>query len=725
MELKSTANVKVGGLGESRQYSFQLSGEMFDAVFKTLYSNPIRSIIRELTTNAIEVSPPGKPPIIHVPSSLAPTFSIRDFGPGLSRQAMFDIYAVAGASTKRDSNEYIGAFGLGAKSPFAYTDSYSVDSYHDGHKSSYLIYRDPAGIPTMSLISTNPYRTTETGLHITIGVKPSDVLGWIAVLQADDLLSHMPIIPNLTNTTKQVPPPPTLLNKIDNVAIWPKSPGSTNYLRMGGPLYPIRRILNIPGAAGLYIDAPIGSVDLTPSREELRYTPKTTTYITSAIDSYFTAISTEITTAYAQCRDPFEAARFHHSLTHSVDNTRFPIYNSLPSSIKCRVFPSTWNHPTNGLSWRYTGGSYRETLGNLLPDSTLISGLVYEDLHIWRNKIVTSVPRSLKDLLIELLPSKSKRTILVIHPEDKFFRAKVKQHSIEYGDITLKSDAPRSVWDTILLYLKDYEIIHLNDYQYTRPTVSRNSTIIPKFTFPAIHIYTWNDRIHGGKNLFQADQGGFYLYSYKNVPYWADTKLTHENIDTQINIPIRRYKALADFTKQGTLLEKVIHITPSQYSEFARVQKVSPGTWQHFRSLAITILDAAYLQYLSTAPRDTSVVDDVLSFGPALRYPIPPRYTSLIDKIIAANKAYYSKHSKPVLGLNSFSLAEFQTLAKEISHTLPTLPTSNNVDPLIQALLDCKADPLFPALCTIKEILDSINPYGYHNSKLHNLYSHI
>ncbi|NDB50405.1 MAG: hypothetical protein EB030_05220, partial [Actinobacteria bacterium] len=107
----------------------------------------------------------------------------------------------------------------------------------------------------------------------------------------------------------------------------------------------------------------------------------------------------------------------------------------------------------------------------------------------------------------------------------------------------------------------------------------------------------------------------------------------------------------------------------------------------------VRLLDPAYLKYLSTAPQDTSAVDDVLSFGLSLRYPIPPKYTSLIDKIIVANKAYHSKHSKPILDPSSFSVAEFQTLAKEISHTLPTLPTSNNVDPIIQALLDCKADP--------------------------------
>lgn len=47
-----------------------------------------------------------------------------DYGCGLSQRRVQDVFTTFGASTKRDNNYEIGGFGLGAKSPLAYADTF-------------------------------------------------------------------------------------------------------------------------------------------------------------------------------------------------------------------------------------------------------------------------------------------------------------------------------------------------------------------------------------------------------------------------------------------------------------------------------------------------------------------------------------------------------------------------------------------------------------------------
>ena len=98
-----------------------------------LYSNPIQSFLRETVSNGwdshVEAGNP-EPVIISLKSDsptefkemakwqygskkVAITITIRDFGVGLSPERFANIYTNIGSSTKRDSNDFIGAFGIG------------------------------------------------------------------------------------------------------------------------------------------------------------------------------------------------------------------------------------------------------------------------------------------------------------------------------------------------------------------------------------------------------------------------------------------------------------------------------------------------------------------------------------------------------------------------------------------------------------------------------------
>lgn len=130
----------------------------------TLYSNKEKTIIRELLSNAKDsqqVAGTLDIPIeVHLPEKdLEPWFSIRDFGTGLSEEEIYSIYSVFFKSTKNQTNDQIGGFGLGAKTPLSYTDQFEVASFYNGIKSTYLVFKDADGYPTITKLSSE--ETTE------------------------------------------------------------------------------------------------------------------------------------------------------------------------------------------------------------------------------------------------------------------------------------------------------------------------------------------------------------------------------------------------------------------------------------------------------------------------------------------------------------------------------------------------------------------------------------
>ena len=102
----------------------------------SVYEDKILAPLREYSTNAndahIEFGNRETPIQVILPTLLEPQLKIRDFGPGLTRQEMADIYLSIGESTKRDSDDPTGSMGLGSKCGYAYGDSFIVQCWKNG-----------------------------------------------------------------------------------------------------------------------------------------------------------------------------------------------------------------------------------------------------------------------------------------------------------------------------------------------------------------------------------------------------------------------------------------------------------------------------------------------------------------------------------------------------------------------------------------------------------------
>lgn len=164
------------GTADTAQAQIAMTPEMYELLSAGIYEDRPLAIVRELACNARDAQKEagnGHRMIqIHLPNSFEPFFSVRDFGTGLTHQQVFDIYLTYGASTKRGSNEFVGMFGIGSKSPLAYTDSFLVTTYQDGVEIQYNIYKDN-GIPKIAKLVELP-TTEENGLKVTVAIRSQD-----------------------------------------------------------------------------------------------------------------------------------------------------------------------------------------------------------------------------------------------------------------------------------------------------------------------------------------------------------------------------------------------------------------------------------------------------------------------------------------------------------------------------------------------------------------------
>ena len=109
-----------------------------------LYENPIEATVREVVSNAVDASVAAntkKTIKITLPTSLRSTFTVQDFGTGMSIETIKNVYSQYGVSSKRDDFSQIGAFGLGAKAPLAYCSEFNVVTTHKGITTSFTISR--------------------------------------------------------------------------------------------------------------------------------------------------------------------------------------------------------------------------------------------------------------------------------------------------------------------------------------------------------------------------------------------------------------------------------------------------------------------------------------------------------------------------------------------------------------------------------------------------------
>ena len=186
MEIKQE-NVKVETSDDFVEHKFSIGDEgmIFHILRDKMYTDPISAIVRELSCNARDANREvGKniPIEIHLPNSLEKWFSVKDNGPGISPDRMSDVFVKYASSTKRNDNNQTGGWGLGAKTPFSYSDNFDIITIFDGIKYTYSAFIDETRCGKIALLSQEP--TDEcSGTLMRLEVKKQDFNAFIAAAE--------------------------------------------------------------------------------------------------------------------------------------------------------------------------------------------------------------------------------------------------------------------------------------------------------------------------------------------------------------------------------------------------------------------------------------------------------------------------------------------------------------------------------------------------------------
>lgn len=144
------------------------------------YTDPVEAVIREICTNGIDahtVVGQSAPVILAVPTTASPTFSVIDRGVGMSRYELAEHFADYGNSLKAGERITTGRFGIGAKSPYAVTNQFTVTTTQDGTTAVALFTIGPDGLPAHRVISET-FTDDPSGTTVSIPVEPDKVHLW-------------------------------------------------------------------------------------------------------------------------------------------------------------------------------------------------------------------------------------------------------------------------------------------------------------------------------------------------------------------------------------------------------------------------------------------------------------------------------------------------------------------------------------------------------------------
>jgi hypothetical protein len=274
----------LSNVGEIGDFKIKASAKAFNILSSGLYANKIRAIIRELSCNAVDSHvAAGKqetPFDVHLPNQLEPWFAIRDYGTGLTHEQVTSIYTTYFESTKTESNEFIGALGLGSKSPFSYTDNFTVTAIKDGRKGIYSAFINGEGVPSIALMMEEE-TTDPSGVEVKFSVNDSYDYSKFRD-EARHVYTYFKLRPVIAGSAGFEFRDVNYESK-DIILGVHQCGGSRSVAIMGNIAYPIEvpnsdknlgELAKLLGC-GLEIHFAIGEVDFQASREGLSYIPQT------------------------------------------------------------------------------------------------------------------------------------------------------------------------------------------------------------------------------------------------------------------------------------------------------------------------------------------------------------------------------------------------------------------------------------------------------------------
>lgn len=327
-------------------------GFVIQLLRQDLYSRPIDACVREIASNSRdanienEVLSPieitiSKNPYLENQTSI----SFIDEGIGISPKRMKETYLNYGASTKRDDDNQTGMWGLGCKSPHAYSQIFCIETISCGKKYVYLsIVQDGNKGKMIKLSETDT--NEHSGTKVTIPIKPDDVCDFEqAAIASTFFWSPRPIYKNFTSFREVNEYRKVFENERFMIVSEEKRNRSINFVRnsrvavlLDGIPYEIdNTVKNVEDINYLlrynnentlvFIKAKVGEVTISPNRETLQYNEKTVKVLLEGIKDITDVIEKDCVELLKRTTNDIDkhlVAKEINKSNHSVDFTIRP-----------------------------------------------------------------------------------------------------------------------------------------------------------------------------------------------------------------------------------------------------------------------------------------------------------------------------------------------------------------------------------------------------------------
>lgn len=282
--------------GTQKEVKFQVSDEgmirLIEIASKDMYKDPIRSLVVEFVQNALDahtVANKRDVPIeVTLPTKFDPNYRVRDFGYGMTSEEIENIFAAVGVSTKGNSNELLGAFGLGKLVFAAYGGIMNLTSISGGMKYCYFcrLQNGEGEITQIYKTETNE----PSGVLIEIPIKEQDIQRiQTSAASLYRFITPRPIIHSLSDTITipELPEGSTITD--DYILTFKESPMICTIGDLPFPIdiekfttlsTDVRRGLS---RSGIILKFKVGELDIVSSRDSLRYTEQTVAKLLNVI----------------------------------------------------------------------------------------------------------------------------------------------------------------------------------------------------------------------------------------------------------------------------------------------------------------------------------------------------------------------------------------------------------------------------------------------------------
>lgn len=275
---------------------------LFSLLSKNLYKDPIKAGIREIITNAWDAHIAAG---IDTPIQLTQNegyFTVRDYGSGIPRHKFQELFGTVGGTNKRDNASLTGGMGIGKMAPLAFLDYFTVTSRSEGIRTTYHIQgptEESLGVPTITEISSSPCLEV-SGLEVDFPYMDTNNL----VELATEVVLMGSIKAQLTQHNRTITLP-TLVDA-DIALLTEGNRYELNiYVRLGNISYKIDKkvykkileteyqlcgeLVKVVSIAPILKISP-GSIQITPNREEIVYTEKTTEFLLDLVTEFLKKI---------------------------------------------------------------------------------------------------------------------------------------------------------------------------------------------------------------------------------------------------------------------------------------------------------------------------------------------------------------------------------------------------------------------------------------------------